>query len=314
MDAPVTRDVDVETTNPAAALLPPGDRELAILGRVLEATQVEGIETLRDQLRMLQVAPSSDATCRIYVVHPDAPRSSYSREGRSKLPHRFPVHTPQRRLLGEVNVWVEDGHLRALQYVMVDSQVSFGLPRPEWIDVPAAPIPAAVRLPGAMQSMNGVWVLGASPVRSIVRDAGPVSPADAPASAANAAAHPARRVLAIVAASLLVLAIAAAAFIGGRNGGADLDAARASGAAAGTAAGAADGETLGSFDGDTQGRIAGRSSTYQPSFITAKARALAAARRAEQQRRSDAAAAAFTATYGVLCPGSVDANGNWLCA
>ena len=310
MDAHATHATDATTTNSAGVPTPPTERELAILQRILDATHVTGIETLRDQLRMLQVAPSSDATCRIYLVHPDAPKSSYSREGRRKIAPGFPVHTPQRRLLGEVNVWVEDGHLRALQYVMPDARDALALPRPEWVDVPPPPIPASVRLPGAMQSMSGVWALGASPVREFAAE--PVTAA--PTTSSNRSV---RRILEVVAATLCVLAIAAAAFIGGRSGGEDLDAARAAGADAGAIAGEPDGATLGAFDGDTQGRTAGRASTYQTSFIAARAQGIAAARRAKllaEQRRSDAAKAAFTATYGFLCTGSVDANGNWACA
>ncbi len=299
MDSHATRAIDAAPTNSEAVPAPPTERELAILERVLRTAHVDDVATLRSQLRMLQVAPSSDATCRIYLLHPDAPRSSFAREGRSKLPHRYPVYTPKRRLLGEVNVWVEDGHLRALQYVTPEGQGGFGLPRPDWIEVPAAPITADVRVAGAMQSMSGAWALGTDPVRAVTTEVETTAPS--------------RRPIAFVLLTLAALALAIVAFMGGQGSGADLDAARAAGTDAGAVAGTADGDTLGTFDGDTQGRIAGRASTYEPALTAAKARALAAARRAAKQR-SDAAAATFAATYGFTCPGSVDANGNWICA
>ncbi|MCW2925826.1 MAG: hypothetical protein JWM98_3230, partial [Thermoleophilia bacterium] len=121
------------------------DREAAILRRVLEASQVPGADVLLDQVRMLELAPESTAMMRIYQLHPEAPRSEFSREGRRKVPGRFTVEWLGGRTVGSLGVWVEDGQLRALQYVWLTERNPMTLPPPEWITVEAAtPVPVPV--------------------------------------------------------------------------------------------------------------------------------------------------------------------------
>lgn len=292
---------------------PPSERELAILRRVLGAVQVDGVEHLVDQLRMLQVAPGSEPTCRIYLVHGDAPRSGFAREGRDRLPVCFPVRTPQDRVIGEIMLWVDHGHLRALQFVRHDSQAALTLPDPEWIEVAPREVPASVRGHGAMQALAGVRAFGDEPVRRP-----PV---------AQAAASPRHRHRGVVVTSLAlsILLLAAAAFLTARSGGVDLDLARQAGAAEGSATGAKHGEIAGRFAGSIEGRLAGRDSTYRAAYDSARTRALAVARRDALRRRRAAEARAAEARAAAAAPapaaypnpstcyGYRDSSGNWIC-
>lgn len=341
--------VDLHTTEngartssaPGAAPLPspPTDRELAILRRVLDAATVDGVECLRDQLRMLQVAPVSDATCRIYLVHPDAPRSAFARDGRSSLPTRFPVRTPLGRLTGEITVWVQHGHLCALQYVGYGPTVPILLPPAEWIELPEPEVPIAIRARAAQQALAGVQVIGEPPVPELEQP-----PADAPAEAAAAAAAPPAIAAApdVAAAraprepatverpwlryflwatlALCVLALAIVAFVTAYGRGADVAGARTAGAMAGSQLGAEHGEIAGRFAGDVEGRAAGRSATYPSAFVASRNRTQAELRRAateRQQARASAAATpppSFTPVGDVTtCPGYRDADGFWIC-
>lgn len=338
--------MDLRTTPESYAALAPGlaaptDRELAVLARALEAAAVPGAAQLRDQVRMVQVLPGSDPTTRIYLVHPDAPRAPWPTDaGRAALPS-LAVRTPTGRVIGDVTVWVEAGHLRALSFRRTDGQPALALPRPEWIELPttaalapsATPAAATVatrstteqedvraraRAAGALQALTGARVVAAGPAEPIVAPTSDMSAAPATHPSPARRTRLDRR---IVRAALAALALAAivAAFSIGRSGGADLDAARADGAATGAAAGADAGEVLGAFAGDAEGRIAGRLSTYQDSFDAARTRALAQARREALARRRAAAAAASAAAAPTFvdntsCSGYRDSRGYWVCA
>lgn len=274
----------------AALPSPPTDRELAILRRVLQAETVPGVEQLLAQLRMLQVAPVSDATRRIYVVHGDAPRSKFAREGRSTLPTRLPVRTPAGRVTGEIVVWVQHGHLCALQYVAQGPGDPMVLPPPEWIEVPAAVVSIAISARGARQAVLGAQALATDPD----------DPVD-PTGAVAAVKPPGRRRAAVIAgaivAVLCVAALAVAAFLTASAGGADVGGSRAAGAAAGAALGAEHGEVAGRFAGDVEGRVAGRNLAYPPAFVRARDR--------EQAELRDA--------DNATCAGDRDADGLLVC-
>lgn len=285
---------------------PPSMRELEILRRMLGALPSSGAKQLLDQLRMLQVASLSDEAMRIYLLHPDAPRSTCSRDARSKVT-ALPVRSPQGRVLGEIALWVDHGHLCALQYVRYDARPALMLPDPDWIELPRdePPVPMSVCVRGAREALLGVRVL---------RDAPRASSAAAPGGVRMA-----RSIIVALALLLFVAALAAAAFWLGRSGGADLAAARAAGTSAGSLDGAAHGEVAGGFTGSIEGELAGRASTWQGSHDSARARTLVVARRAAVARRKaaqDAAAAAAAeavpVNYGT-CPGYRDSRGFWIC-
>lgn len=301
-----TRDPHAAPTVSEAALRPLGQREVEILHRVLDACRVDGIEQLLDHVRIAQVDPRSDATCRIYVVHPDAPRAPFAADGRAKL-GSFPVRSPHGRVIGEVGVWVEFGHLRALQYATHDaSHPAMVLPPPESIEVPTIePAPSSAQpatVTGGRQAILGLRALGTIPSAPAVVET-PVR---------------SRRTSMLLAGLVMLgLVIAIATFLLGASRGADLDAARAEGAAAGAALGAEHGEVAGAFAGATEGELAGRGSTHQTSFIAARARAIAVARREavlERQRAAAAAAAAAPSYVNYSCSGYRDSYGNWICA
>ena len=79
-----------------------------VLHLILGALEIPGVEQLRDQVRMLHVAPGSDATCRIYAVHPSTPRAGVSSDARTRL-EPLVVRSPQGRIVGELAIWVEPG-------------------------------------------------------------------------------------------------------------------------------------------------------------------------------------------------------------
>lgn len=297
-------------TNPALVPVPPTQRELTILRRMLGAIAGDGVGELVDQLRMLHVAPSSDETMRIYFLHGDAPRSACSRDARTKLV-ALPVRTPAGRIIGETAVWVDHGHLCALQYVAFDGRPALMLPHPDWIELPPVEpeVPMSVCVRGAREALDGV---------RLVRDATLTA---APAS--ETASVTPRRAPGLVLAGALVLvmlALALAAFALGRSGGADLDAARAAGATAGSLAGAEHGDIAGSFNGMLEGELAGRESTWQTAHDTARAQTLKQARQAALARRTaaqDAAAAAAaqaTTVNASTCFGYRDSRGFWVCS
>jgi hypothetical protein len=308
------------TNNPAAGIgaaaelsgapTAPTERELAILHRVLATTTVDGAAQLRDQLRMLHVAPSSDATMRIYLVHPDAPRAAVSRDARAKV-ITVPVRAVHGHRIGEVSIWVGHGHLCALQYVPYDGRPSLTLPDPALLDLPTdapePPIEVCVR--GARAALLGVRVLRHADLPQVGAFATP------------ARFHPGR--VATIALALLVLTLAAIAFAIGSSGARpDLDAARSAGAAAGTRDATTNGDIAGTFAGSTEGALAGRASTYQASYDRAHARTIALARRAALKRRqaaeakAAAAAAAAAPVYAnnTTCSGYRDSNGYWVCS
>jgi hypothetical protein len=257
---------------------PPGEREVALLQRVLDWSDVDGVEQLRAQIRGLLVAPLSDATARIYLHHADMPRAPFSAEGRSKLPGSVLVRSPQGHLIGHLSVWVDGGLLRALQFVRHDAQPALTLPPPEWLELPAsAPTPSTPE----------------------------------PSVATRAPRRRRMRWLVAVAALVLVAAIAATALLVARAGGADVDVARRAGAQAGTAAGLADGSIFGAFAGANEGQLAGHMSTY----AAARTRALAVARR-DAQRQEAAANAALYAQYPnpTTCVGYQTPQHTWVCA
>lgn len=301
----------------------PTERELAILRRVLGAVAVPGVEQLVEQLRMLRVSPVSDATCRIYLVHPDAPRSRFARGERRALPPRFPVHSPAGRVVGEIAVWVQQGYLCALQYVAHGPNEAMVLPAPERIVVPSREVPAEVRVRSGRQALAGVQALGVDPVRA------PTTPTDAarhrmPSARRVAGARRLHPLLAALA--LLVAGLAGAAFMATYSRGADVAAARQAGATAGAALGAEHGEVAGRFAGDVEGRRAGRSATYPSAFVAARDRERARMRRqaAERRRAAEVAGAAAAAAPvpvaapavapdNTTCPGYRDARGYWIC-
>lgn len=305
---------------------PPTDRELAILRRVLRAETVAGVEQLVDQLRMIQVAPVSDSTCRVYLVHPDAPRSPFARDDRRTLPTRFPVRTPSGRVAGEIAVWVQQGHLCALQYVSHGSTDAMVLPDPEWVQVPTQ-VPGEVLVRAARQALAGVQAVGTDPTPPPA----PAAPAPAvPAAAPTRATGEGRRRLhpLLAALALLVGALAVAAFMAAFARGADVESARSAGLAAGAAQGAEHGEVAGRFAGDLEGRVAGRNLAYPPAFVAARARERAVMRRDAAERRRAAAAAASASTAATArapvlaptpvadntsCAGFRDARGYWIC-
>ena len=266
---------------------PPSARELAILRRVLGAAQVDGVERLLDQLRMLQVAPGSDTTTRIYLIPPGAPRAGFSREGRAKLPVRVPVRSRQGRVIGDVSVVVEDGLLRALQYVRHDAQPSLMLPDAGMLELPAPPapqpdLPAAIRTLAARQAIDGLLMV----------EPEAVEPAT-PTREVQVTASPRRvsRMLAALAFGALLLLLAAAGLWAGRSGAADLDAARAAGTADGARDGAAQGDAAGTFAGSIEGDLAGRNATYGPAFTATRARVLKSEQAAALERARAKAAA-----------------------
>ncbi len=292
----------------AAVPIPPTERELVILRRMLGALASEGADALLDQLRMVQVAPSSDETMRIYLVHGDAPRSSCSRDARAKV-IALPVRSPAGRVIGEAAVWVDHGHLRALQYVAFDGRPALMLPHPEWIELPQVEpaVPMAVCVRGAREALVGIRILRDSQLAA----AAPAAPPHRGVAL--------RRVVA-PALVLLLLALALAVFSLGRSGGVDLDAARAAGTAAGAVDGSAHGEIAGSFNAVTEGELAGRASTWQTAHDTARAQTLKQARQAALARRQAAqgAAAAAAAAQAVsvnpsTCLGYRDSRGVWVC-
>lgn len=309
MDRSSTHSTQVDTGSERATVppAPPTTRELEILRRVIEATPGDGATQLLDQLRMLQVAPDSDETTRIYLVHPDAPRADCSRGARAKVA-TVPVRSRQDRVIGEVALWVDHGHLCALQYVACDGRPTLTLPDPDLLDLPHAgsAVPMSVCVRGGREALAGVRVL---------RDAhGP----QVGKFATPARFHPGR--VATFAASLLVLALTILAFAVGSSGGQDLDAASAAGTAAGRSDGAANGELAGSFTGMVEGELAGRASTWQTSYEQARTRTLVLARRAAIKRRKAAeAAAAAAAAQSVAissagCSGYRDSRGYWVCS
>ncbi|MCW2956260.1 MAG: hypothetical protein JWO69_1129 [Thermoleophilia bacterium] len=263
---------------------PLSSQEADILRRILAGASFDGAAELLDQVRMLQLLPASDTTSRFYVLHGDAPRSSYSPDARAKLPEPVAVRRPDGRVVGHFHVWVDHGHLRALQYTWAGERAPMTLPSPEWVGAPAV-VPAVV-------------------------------PATAQRRRLPAAA--------MVLVTLIALALAAGAFAFGHASGADVDAARATGEQAGRDAGAVDGTVEGTFRGATEGAIAGRASTYQPAFDAARAEVEAAARTAARQARVRAAAAAKAAAAAAVqaptnidntsCSGFRDARGYWICS
>jgi hypothetical protein len=282
--------------------MPPTDRELAILRRVLGAMQVPGIEQLLDQLRMLQVSPLSDATCRIYLVHPDAPRSTFAREERSTLPTRCAVRTPGGRETGQVVVWVQHGHLCALQYVVPGPAGAMTLPDPDWIELPTRKVDGQVRAHAARQALAGVRAIGAD----VVRVSAPVvEPA-----AASGQRLPRLTQLAL---ALCVALLAIAAYLSAYGQGADLAAARDAGATAGAEQGIQDGQAAGLFAGDAEGRLAGRAAGYGPAFVAARTRVEAQLQREATERERAAAAARTASLDNTTCAGYRDARGYWIC-
>jgi hypothetical protein len=311
------------TRGVSSAFAPPSAREVAVLQRMLGATQVPGVEQLRDQVRMLLVHPDSDAALRIYSLHPDTPSPGSAPPGRVRL-DPFPVLSPQGRIVGAISIWVQDGLLRALHFDRHDDQPVFVLPPPERIQVPetaqvAAQVPDAVRVTGGRQARLGQRTVGMPAVL-----AARVPAAPAALSAAPAAPRRARRMSGIAAGVLLLAVIGVVAFSAGASRGVDLDAARASGTAAGASEGAASGAVLGTWLGSTEGTLAGRVSTYRPAFDTAQKQVMATARAeklAAQQAAEKAAAAAAAAvvaaprsTDNTSCAGYRDASGYWVCS
>lgn len=276
---------------------PPGAREVELLHRMLGAMQADGVEQLRDQVRMLQVHPNSDAALRIYVLHPDAPRAGVVSAGRMRL-DPFPVRSPHGRRIGELSIWVEDGLLRALHYDRQDQQPVLVLPQPDWLELPAAPAPVLAPAPVAVATEQPEQLVESLPEP-----------------------RRARSMLAVALGVMLLIAIAVVGFSIGASSGADLDAARAEGAAAGASDGAARGDVMGTYLGTTEGALNGRVSTYRPAFDAAQQRTMAAARaeRLEAQRiakeqAAAAAAAAPRSTDNTSCPGYRDATGYWVCS
>lgn len=297
---------------------PPGEREVALLGRVLGWSDVDGAALLRDQVRGLHVMPGSDATSRIYLVHPDAPRATFSIDGRTRLPGQYLVRSPRGHVIGQLMVWIEHGHLRALQFVRHDAQPALTLPPPSWLVVPehaALPQQAPPPQPVADEpaSVPPVLVTGAQHAVGGVRAL--VEPQPVRMSAAAPEPRPGIPWTAIAAVMACALALATAALLIARAGGADVDAARSAGASAGEAAGIRDGSTLGTFAGSVEGELAGRMSTYD----TARAVAFAKAKRAEQAKAAKAAkelAAARAAAFPnpSTCIGYWATDTTWVCS
>lgn len=285
--------------------------EDALLRRILAAASFHGAPQLLDQVRGIQLVPAiSDAEHRIYIQHPDMPRSTFSAEGRTRIPNTVLIRTPDGHIAAQIDVWVERGHLRAMHIRWAGARVPMTLPNPEWVVVTPAIVPArATVAPSASTTTQ--------PARSVTSRPTPTLPI----------ALPSGRRAARVLVALLVLALAGAVIAGayalGRSGAADVDAARATGVQQGTAAGTADGQVLGSFRGATEGEIAGRQSTYDAAVVKAQAAALArakaaAAAKAEAARVAAAAAAAAAAAPRYVsntnCSGYRDSRGYWICS
>jgi len=288
------------------------DREEAILRVILATASFAGALQLLEQVRMLQLEPSSDATCRIYVLHPDAPRSAYSRAGRIRIPGRYPVRSSEGTELGELAVWVDQGHLRALQYVSVAERAPMTLPPVEWVRVDSA-VAAAVRTRGAAQAVAGIRAFTSVPVVAQAR-------ADATAGSVGIGRV---RVRTVIAVAMCVTALMMTAFLLGHSGGADVDAARAAGERTGAQQGTAEGAIEGNLRGTTEGALAGRASTYQAAYDTALAQVrFTAVRRAALAARTRKAAAAQSAPAVVpnssgdvtSCSGYRDGRGYWICS
>jgi hypothetical protein len=306
MEVPLTpemiRDAAPET---GAMPTPLTDRELGLLRRILGVADVPGVEQLRDQVRGLQVAPGSDATCRIYLAHPDMPRAAFGSGERTRLPGRYLVRSPQGHLIGEVVVWVEQGLVRALQFVRHDEQPALTLPPAAWLELPDTARPdskASALVLAAQQGLTGVRALMAPE---------PTAVAPTSITAASATRSWIPRIVGMLLA-LCVLALATMAFATARSSGADLDAARAAGTRAGTAAGTRDGATMGTFAGSIEGELAGRMSTY----AAARRNAVLAAQRAARRKAAADLAAARAAAYPnpSTCIGYWATDTTWACS
>ncbi|MCZ4495821.1 MAG: hypothetical protein JWM25_404 [Thermoleophilia bacterium] len=301
------------TTSHAPIPLPITAQEAAILRRILGAATFDGAAELLDQVRMLQLLPASDATFRIYVQHPDAPRSSFSRGGRTKIPVSTPVWHPEGRVIGKVDIWVDDGQLRALNYASTTARAAMMLPNPDWVVVPLAAAPRPAPVPAPLEAT--------APATSV---APTVAPAPGPRGRSLI-----RSVATVIAALLLVTILATAFALGRARGGTEATTSSTAAVQEARTAGAADGAALGSLRGFTEGELAGRASTYQASFDATQAAALAkvraAARAKAQQAREAAAAKAAAAaaqaaqaaprnTNNTTCSGYRDSRGYWICS
>ena len=281
---------------------PIGAHEAALLRRILSASSFPGATQLLEQVHTLYLAPAvSDANFRIYIQHPETPRAPFSLDGRAQIPGHASARQPDGRLVADLDVWVERGHLRAMHLRWAGDRVPMTLPSAESVVVDTTPAAAATT------------TTNATPVVA--------STSFAPSSVPLAAGL---RKLALVLGALCALAVIATAFLIGRSGGADLAAARDAGQRAGQQQGTADGAVLGAFQGSTEGALAGRLSTYQPTFdatlAAARAKQRAAAAKAKRDREAAAAAAAATAytppSYAdnTSCSGYRDARGYWICS
>lgn len=294
---------------------PPSDRELAILERVLASAEVPGVDALRDQLRMLQVAPESTPTCRIYLLHPDAPRSGFSRQGRARIPGTSNVRWLDGSVLGGISLAVQDGHLRALQYVAYTGRDPLTLPPAEWVEAAgeasAAPARRSVPAPRPVP----VPQLAPAPVPAAHPGAARVDyDAERPTSPVASRRRRGRTVAAMALACALLMA---AAFAYAWSNGADVAAAQGAGRQDGRALGAEHGAIFGTWRGQVEGELAGRAATYQEAYDEARA---AVRTRARQQRRRqavlaerEAAAAQAAAAAAGPCPGYYDARGVYRC-
>ncbi|MBC7460480.1 MAG: hypothetical protein H7287_03890 [Thermoleophilia bacterium] len=266
-------------------------QEDALLRRILSAATFPGSAELLDQVRMVQLVPAiSDAEHRIYVQHAETPRAPYSLDGRARIPGTVMIRHPEGRVIAQVDIWVERGHLRAMHLRWAGERAQITMPSPDWVVIEPEPAPPSPALSAA-----------------------PIAPA-AP-----------RRLGRLIFALLLVAccgAVIAVAFLAGRRAEVDVDAARAAGAQQGQLAGTADGQVFGAFQGSTEGAIAGRASTHDASLAAAQRAALAkvraaAATRAEAARVTAAARAAAVAPRSPdnrSCSGSRDSRGYWICS
>ncbi|MCW2950557.1 MAG: hypothetical protein JWN41_1570 [Thermoleophilia bacterium] len=253
-------------------------REVEILHAILDTATFDGAVELADQIRMLHLAPGSDTTCRLYLIHPDAPRSRFSASERTRLPGRYQVRWFDGGLIGEFVVMVENGHLRALQYVQLTEREPLMLPPAEWLHI-----------------VNDDGESVSAPQRA---DASSTGEGQSPAPAEPVLRRkvvPAR----LIAFAVCALVMMSAAFALGHSNGVDLTSAQRDGAAAGRAQGTADGTTFGAFRGSTEGWLAGRAETFQSTFEATKARVRA---KAKQRRIAEAKVAAVAAAAAAAAP------------